>query len=81
MTEGIGLMIMPLSVIGSSQAYYGLANDAVLLNKSDGEQRVTVIAQQQWQRGERGCACGARMQAVQRLKSVDLQGGMPRPAA
>ena len=26
----------PLSVIGSGQAYYGLANDAVLLNKSDG---------------------------------------------
>ena len=32
-------------------------------------------------RGERGCARGARMQAVQRLKWDDLQGGMPRPAA
>ena len=46
-----------------------------------GLQGITTHARTSRKRGERGCARGARMQAVQRLKSLDLQGGMPRPAA
>ena len=46
-----------------------------------GLQGITTHARTSRKRGERGCARGARMQAVQQLKSLDLQGGMPRPAA
>ncbi len=33
MNKGIWLMIMPVSVMGQTGEYYGLANDAVLLER------------------------------------------------